>query len=411
MNLMMKSTHAGKSGTNLLDVQEMNRSLIIRLLHKNGVCSRADLAKATGLKQATITNIINSFIGAGIVKETGIIEGEKGRRSIGVSLNGTDYKLIGVRLARKYLKVGLFDIEGTLYYKKKVDIKITATPEDAIIIMKSLITDILKNNDNGSILGIGVALPGPFFRQEGRIVLMTEFSGWEKINIQDELSSTFQIPVYVEHDANCGVLAEWLYGAHKNNHGTLMYVAAGQGIGAGIIVDGKLYTGTLGTAGEIGHMSISFDGPKCECGNRGCLELYCSTIALLRKIKKERINFEDSILQEDCTLNDVFDALKKEDKLAKTVVDEVVWFLSFGLASVANTLNPDTIIIGDELSNAGDYLLNSVKCNMKKLLLPQIYENIKIDLSSFDGDPILIGASALAIDSILNKPSLLFNSK
>lgn len=394
------------SGKNLEDVQEMNRSLVIRLLHRMKLCSRADLAKKTGLKQATITNIISDLIKYGLVYETGIIEGEKGRRSIGISLNSTEYKVIGIRLARKYISIGLFDIGGTLYEVKEVPIDTVFGPEVAFQKMKDLIKDFITRVNKGTVIGIGLGIPGPFYRSEGRIVLMTEFPGWERILIQDEIQSLFGMPVYVEHDANCGVLAEWWYGPHHRDHVTMIYIAAGQGIGAGVIIDGRLYRGSLGTAGEIGHMSIAYDGSKCQCGNSGCLEMYCSTIVLINEIRKELKNNPDSILNRECSMKTIAEAIKSGDKLAEKAVFKVAELLGVGLANIVNAYNPDVIIIGDDLIQVGQPLLDIVRKTVKERTLPDINKSLKIELSSFECDPVLIGASALAIERILQNPDL-----
>lgn len=401
----MHIKHSHRKGTNLEDVQEMNRSLIIRLMRKMSVCSRADLAKATGLKQATITNIINDLMDWGLVKEVGIIGGEKGRRSIGIALNGEMYKVIGIRLARKYIYVGLYDITGTEYYVKTEKISILSGSAVALKKMKDMIKEVLKDEEGNKVIGIGVALPGPFIRTEGRIALMTEFPGWENISIREELESEFGLPVYLEHDANAGALAEWWLGSNSIDKGVLVYITAGQGVGAGIIIDGRVLRGSLGIAGEIGHMSIAYDGPKCQCGNRGCLEHYCSTSVLVREAMNELPNYPESVLHKDCSLNSIFEAIKAGDELANKVFLKIARYLGLGIVNVVNAYNPDVIIIGDELSQSGLHLLNIVRKTVEEHVLPSIYKNLRIELSSFSNDPILVGAGALAVDKILSRPS------
>lgn len=396
-----------KEGTNLEDVQEMNRALVIRLLRKFQVCSRADIAKATGLKKATITYIINDLIEWGLVKETGIIDGEKGRRSIGITLNSENYKVIGVRLARKYFTVGLFDIAGTEYVIKTDDIDIMDNSEITFQKIKAEIRELINSTTENIVLGIGVAIPGPFIRDEGRIALMTEFPGWEKVAIKEELQKTFGVPVYLEHDANAGALAEWWFGPKSMHKGTFIYVAAGQGIGAGIILDDRIFTGALGIAGEIGHMSIDFNGPDCECGNKGCLEHYSSTLALMREVKNEIKNYPKSVLNKGLTIQSILKAVRDGDELAVKVFRETAWYLGFGLSSVVNAFNPDVIIIGDDLAEGGPMLLEVVRETMKKHVLKSVYEKLSIDLSTFRNDPVLLGASTLAVDKILRRPSII----
>lgn len=388
-----------KRGTNLEDVQEMNRSLVIRLMRRRQVCSRAELTQDSGLNQSTITNIINELISWGIVVETGVIDGKKGRRSIGIKLNCEPYKIIGIRLARKSITVALYDLAGVEYRKQQIPIDITDGSANAFNRMKELIRDMIRSNSVGHVIAIGVVTPGPLLRNEGRIGLMTYFPGWEKINIQEELMNEFGLPVYIEHDAKAGALAHWWFGDSHEEQGVMIYVAAGQGVGAGIVVDGKVFRGSLGMAGEIGHMSIDYNGPKCECGNRGCLELYCSTSALLKNLNKEYTS-----------LKSVWKELQ-EDKTSETkeAVRQAAWFLGFGLVNIINTFNPDRIILGDELAEAGALLHDTVKSVINEHVLTDVSSKLTIELASDDRDTMLVGSAIVAIESIMEQPSSYLN--
>lgn len=385
-----------KQGTNLEDVQEMNRSLVLKLLRKKQICSRADLAKASGLNQSTITNIINEMINWGLIVETGLIEGKKGRRSIGIKLNSEQFKILGIRLTRKSIILGLYDIEGNEYGFRQVSIHTGDGPASAIKKMKEMITETIKTNKIGKVYAIGLATPGPLFRNEGRIALMSQFPGWDKINIQEDLMREYEIPVYIEHDAKAGGLAQWWFGDHPHDHGTMIFVAAGQGVGAGIVVDGTVYHGALGMAGEIGHMSIDYNGPQCECGHKGCLELYCSIGVILRTLGKDH-----------SSLQSVWDALREGDPATEETIRKAAWFLGFGLVNVVNVFNPSYIVLGDELSAAGDLLRDTVSQVIKENVLPDIWSRLRIELAPYNKDSMLMGAATIAIDSLLNQPSLI----
>lgn len=395
-----------KRGINLEEAQSLNRALVIRLLRTLRVCSRAEIAKRSGLKQSTITNIIGDFIRWGLVAERGIINGRKGRRSIGISLNTDLFKVVAVRLTRKHFSVGLFDLWGTGKIVRQEPLEVLDGSRRAVKRIVDAVTELVASRKH-RILGIGVAIPGPFFRAEGKIALMTEFPGWEKISLEKELRSAFRIPVFLEHDANAAALAEWWLGAHGRESGTMVYVAAGQGVGAGIVIDGHLYRGTLGTAGEIGHMSIEFDGPRCECGNNGCLEHYCSTIALQREVKRSLVDFRSSSLQRDHTLAAIFKAAHAGDDLAVREVRRAGSFLGFGLVNVISLLNPDVIMIGDDMARGGTLLLEAVQQTVRSHTLPCIHQSVQIELSAFQTDPVLVGVVTLVIENVLQTPSSL----
>ncbi|MCM3626926.1 ROK family transcriptional regulator [Paenibacillus glycanilyticus] len=390
------NTPKTKQGKNLEDVLEMNRSLLIRLMRKRQqVCTRAELTQESGLNQSTITNIINELISWGLVVETGVIEGKKGRRSIGIRLNCEPFKVVGIRLARKSITVALYDLGGKEYESKQISIRNLEGSETAFSKMKGLIAEMIEPCKD-TVKAIGIATPGPLFRSEGRIALMTEFPGWEKINIHEQLNLEFGLPVYIEHDAKAGALAHWWFSDPHQDHGVMVYVAAGQGVGAGIVMDGKVYRGALGMAGEIGHMSIDYNGPQCECGHKGCLELYCSTTALLKKLNKEHAE-----------LPSVWKDLKSGDPVATEAITQAAWFLGFGLVNIVNTFNPDRIIIGDELSDAGDLVLHTIKEVIDNHALPVVSSRLIVEQASLAKDDILVGAATIAIDSLLSQPSTL----
>lgn len=400
-----------KTGKNLGDVQEMNRSLLIQIMRIKGECTRSELAKATGLKQATVSKIMGDFIDCGIVKETRFLEGEKGRRSIGIQLNSAAYKAIGVKLARHYITVGLYDLSGTQYETNTYKIDMAEGSKKAMEIMKNSIQYIMEQHPEDYFLGIGVASPGPFVRNEGRIILMTEFPGWEQINIIQELQSCFELPVRVEHDANCCVTAEWWLGANSCQSGTMMSVIVGQGVGAGIIMDGKLLLGSMGIAGEIGHMSIDRNGEKCKCGNRGCLYKYCSTVALTQYAQEEMARYPDSCLQgEEVTPESVYRAVQKGDALAMTVVDKIAWNLGFGLANVVNIYNPDVIVLCDEMIRIGPRLLEKTRDAIQEHVMPELFEKLEVHYSELGDDPALLGAAISIINDVAQTPSLLMEN-
>ena len=392
------------SGSNVVTMRENNLSLIIRLIHKAKICSRADLAIQTGLKQATITNIINDLIDWGLVKETGNVQGRLNRRSIGITLNNEVYRIFSIRLNRDYVTVGLFDITGSLIdqRQKYIDTDPNATMEA----MCTLVKELYPADKN--VLGIGVAIPGPFVPKKGKIELMSGVPGWQSVDITGRLEDYFSLPVFLEHDANCGALAELWYG-DIGGFEDVIFVAADVGVGAGILTNGKLYTGSLGTAGEIGHMSIDYGGLKCECGNRGCLELYCSTKALQNEYKKEAINTSLYANKACASVEDILHDVVSGDVFARQVFERIARFLAIGLVNVVNAFNPSLIIISDKLALAGDYLIEVVSQTLKECLLGTLYDNLEIRLGSFNKESMLFGASALVLENLLHQPSVSFN--
>ena len=273
------------TGSNNSDLTEMNRSAIVRLLQK-GVYSRADIARITGLTQASITKITAALIEMGIVSEVGMIKGNGNRRSIGLRLNSEDKQIIGVKFARQTFSIGLFDLSGKLYTTRHTQFEREQDPRMVLSDIKCQIRDTLDQHKN--VVAIGMAVPGPYLRENGKIAIITALSGWRNVNFIEEFKNEFDKPLFIEQDANAGALAEWWFGNHSRSIGSLAYLLAGEGVGSGFVDNGNLLLGVRGIASEVGHMSIDVNGPRCECGNKGCLELYCCAAEMLRGVSMKQ---------------------------------------------------------------------------------------------------------------------------
>lgn len=390
-------------GFNQENIQDMNRTLLLNLLRKEGVCARAHLSNLSQLKQATVTNIVSDFIQWGLVKEVGFLVGNKGRRSIGISINQDDFGVLAIRLARKNYTVGLFDLSGKLLDKKRVELEANQAPRvtfDAIIRDAG---ELMDASGSRKILAVGMAIPGPYSEKRGRIELMTGVSGWNEIPIKEELHEIFKIPVFLEQDANAGALAQYWHNDEDYKNGVVVYIAVGQGVGAGIINNGELLKGCIGVAGEVGHTSICYNGPRCACGNYGCLENYCSSIAFTKEVN--RVLSPET----EYSFSQVSQLLKEEDPRVMGIFLDSCDKLSIGIVNIVNSFNPSVIVIGDEMSHIlPSVMLERVKSRVKDRVLPEIYANMDITMSVVSNDSIAHGAAIVAINDIFNNPLAYF---
>jgi len=394
----------GTTGSNNSDLTEMNRSAIVKILQQQEVCSRANIAKQTGLTQAAITKIIAVLMDMGIVTEVGSIKGSGNRRSIGLTLNSGRHQVIGVKFARQMFAVGVFDISGKMYTKAETEYSLDEDRELVLSAMKSQIHGALEKYKN--VVAIGIAVPGPYLREEGHIAVVTQMPTWHDINFIDEFKEEFDKPVFIEHDANAGALAEWWFGDHDRQLHTLAYFLAGEGIGSGVIADGNLLLGAKGTAAETGHISVDAHGPRCECGNYGCLELYCSANAMIEKMRQSAPEFfADGFPKSNNACNAIFEAARAGDEKALNVVREIAEYIGFGCVTLINAYNPDIITIGDIVSQGGDLLLPVIQDVVRQRTIPELYSEVQIKISSLKIDPTLYGAAAIATDKVLKLPS------
>lgn len=388
-------------GINQDVTQEMNRSLLLKSLRREGVCSRAHLASLTGLKQATVTNIMKDFLNWGIVKEVGFLNGSKGRRSIGVSINPDGYRVIGVRLARKHYSVGLFDLTGKQIVKERVDFEPEKQPgaEEILNQIVGRMRLLIQQYGKDSVLAAGLAVPGPFIAKKSRIALITGADIWKDIELKAFFEREMDIPVFLEHNANAGAYAHMWDLKEAYHDDILVYIAAGQGIGAGIVMNGRIYEGALGTSGEIGHMTIDRNGKPCACGNRGCLERYASSLELVKTVYGQRAGMEG------CNFEDLEQQIRSGDTAYTEHYRRSCESLGVGIINIVNVINPDRIIIGDDMARPNPELMEkTVRETVQKGILPDVFDELTLSISTYQGDPILTGAAIVAIDRVFDSP-------
>jgi len=395
------------------DMVNLNRALILQYIQQNGICTRANISKAIGLTSASISKIISGLLKDGLVEEKGYVVGKKGRRSVGIAIRKDIKKVLGVKFSKRSISLGVFDVSGATY-----DIHVENIEEDnnfyeIIERIKSLLKQYIDSFD---IAAIGIAVPGPFIKKEGILHLMTGIANGKDIPIKHFLQESIDIPIVVCHNANAGALADWWFGSYfsGDKKGTLIHFIVGEGVGAGIIVDGKILEGDQGIAGEIGHISIDVNGKKCNCGNYGCLERYCSSVDFVKYATDMRTKDPSSVLNryKELDLEIILKAANEEkDMLAIELVKSVGKYIGYGVITLIYSYNPSIIVISNEMAKGGELLLNSVKKVVKERVDRSIYENVEIKLSDFiNQDSILYGAAAVAIDYCLKNPSLLMRT-
>jgi predicted NBD/HSP70 family sugar kinase len=312
--------------------------------------------------------------------------------------------VIGVKFSRHVFAIGVFDISGKLYTQSETEFALDEDTGKVLTQMKNQIRTLLNEYEN--IVAIGLALPGPYLRQEGRIAMVTRMPSWHNINFIDEFKNEFDKPVFIEQDANAGALAEWWFGNHGRPLSSLTYLLVGEGVGSGVVDHDRLLLGNQGIASEIGHISIDYNGPKCECGNKGCLELYCSTTALLKRAEEELPDlFKEKYENRTEACERIFNAARSGDEKAKKLVEDIAKYIGLGCVTLINAYDPEIIVIGDAISKGDELILPTIKRIVEERTIPEVGSRVKIQISTLSIDPTLYGAAAIATDRVLRKPS------
>ena len=387
-------------------ISENNRARILQHLYRNGVSSRAQIAKAIKLTPAAITKITAKLLEHGVIEETGDMNGSKNRRSIGLNLDCAKYHVIGVKFARSLVQIAVFDLKCNR-------LSLTDLPtvrEEHIPETVDAIRDTVRRliDADPAIMAVGMAVPGPYLKQIGRTAVVSSMQGWRTVNLLDEFAHAFRVPTFIEQDARAGALAEYLFDPQSESD-DLAYYLLGEGIGLGVIDHGRIVDGYQGAATEIGHISIDVNGRPCDCGNVGCLERYCSTPAIHDLIVEDGGLIADAQQLSHAESARRLFALASHTTHAATMVRSIARYVGFGCITIINAFNPHRIILGDIIAEAGQPLLDEVRRVVNQRAIPELADATEITLSQLPTDAAICGAAATAITQFLNHPSVFFD--
>jgi glucokinase len=308
--------------------------------------------------------------------------------------------IIGVDLGGTQIRAGLFKESGELVERKAILTNADEGPTAVINRLKALIYEIsepvIQKSGKQSLIGIGIGCPGPLDVFKGIIKSPPNLPGWVDIPLKQYLEEEFQIPVYLNNDANAAVLGEYFFGSGKGNE-NLVYLTLSTGVGTGIIDNGQLLLGQNGSSAEVGHMSLNPKGPLCGCGNNGCFEAYLSGTGIVNrtKVRLEQNTNPSSLREVKLTTKEVFEASKKGDRLALEIVQETKDYLGVALVNVIHLYNPSMIIFGGGVSQVGAFLLEQPIQFAKERVMKPMAEQLVFGITELGDDVGLIGAASL----------------
>jgi len=311
---------------------------------------------------------------------------------------------IGVDLGGTNIVSAIVNYQGKIVNRLKVPTLAERGKEATIKkIMETIHENIVQSTIAlDGIIGIGIGAPGPLDVKRGLINFAPNLPGWRDVPLKKILEDEFNLKVVLENDANAAAWGERCFGACQGVN-NLVCFTLGTGIGGGIIIDGKIYHGSNYGAAELGHMTVNKDGPRCNCGNYGCLEAYSSATGIKNRIKdriKEGIkskflNFDDSRLFESLRLKSIFETARKGDKLTKDIVEESISYLGIAIANIVNILNPEMVVLVGGITNEGNKLLIPLRREVKKRAFYSNYKFLKIVIGKLGGNAGVLGAAAL----------------
>ena len=403
-----------KNTADQASVRELNLSLVLRVIYNEAPISRAQLAARTGLNKSTVSSLVEELMNYRLIHETGINSVGTGRPATLLEINPLVGCIVGVELGVDFVAVVLTDFIGKILWRQMAAADPTDDQETTLARTLSLVSGaITACREKGlNLLGLGVAAPGTVDVEEGILIFAPNLQ-WRNVPLRAIFSQYTGLKVFVENDANSAAVAEHLFGAVRECK-NFIFVFAGVGIGGGLFLNGQLYRGHNGYAGEIGHSPIMAEPfqSSCHCGNRGCWETYANQHSIFQRVRErleaKRSSIIPKLLEEQnvsLSIAIIKQAADKEDSEARASFAEAGTAMGQGITSLINIFNPEKVILGGPLSIAGDYLLPAIKDTVSQHSLPETVQHADVLLSMFGSDASLIGAIAIVVDDILSNPT------
>lgn len=385
-------------------LKQINQKRAFDMLQSNRVISRPKLAKAIGVSRATIDIVADDLVRTGVAVEEGLGASTGGRPPMMLKFNPKAAYALGARMRDHTWGIVLTDLDAHVVYEADQEIA-GNTPEAAVQALTQGVEAIRQRVDTRKILpAIGLGTPGLVDMRHGVIITAVDV-GWFDVPIGKMVEETLGLTVFVANRSKVGALAEFWYGAERGGE-DLIYISIGTGIAAGIVHAGELFIGVNSSAGELGHVTILPDGPLCPCGNRGCLQELVSSTAIANRARAKMRVWSDSSLHkvagnypERLTAEDVFRAAEGGDELALEVVAETASYLGIAVANLINLFNPERVVIGGPVGQAGKVLLEPLQTEVQRRAMAHPLSTAKIVTSSFDSYAGAVGAAVLVLQN------------
>jgi predicted NBD/HSP70 family sugar kinase/biotin operon repressor len=380
------------AGHSLAQLRTSNLRAMTALLSSGGPQSRADLARGSGLSRTTVSSLVSELLESGVVVETDDrgtpYKGGSGRPPQLIALALRPGGVAGVDIGHHHVRVAVSDRNASI--KAEVEAAMDADPHGegtldtaADLVRRAAAKAGLPVAD---LLGVGLCVPGPIDRRSARVG-QAVLPGWHELAPADELSRRLGLPVVVDNDANLGAMAEHQHGAAKGSTDVL-YVKLASGVGAGLVLGGRLHRGVVGLAGEIGHVHAREDGAVCRCGSRGCLETEVSTRHLLELLRP--------VYDGELDLPGLLALDTAAEPAVRRVLTDAGHTVGRVLAGVCTTLNPGVVVVGGSLG-ASPTLVAAIRTGIDRYAHPEAAASCEVVSGRFGGRAELMGALALAI--------------
>ncbi|NQV41866.1 MAG: ROK family transcriptional regulator [Candidatus Marinimicrobia bacterium] len=384
---------------------------VLHLIWREHQISRAEIARQIGLSRSTVTEVIRDLLLTGYVKEVGAGISSGGRKPIVLEFQNDHKVILGVDIGATHVSASLMNLGGELLAFEKRSHSVRSDPEGTRSLVFQLCDTCLNTIEDGNqrLLSIGIALPSPVDPDHPEWISEVVIPAWQGKNELDILHSHYGVPVYVDNDANLGALAENRWGAGRG-YEDLTYVKIGYGIGAGFVLNGEVYRGSTGIAGEMGHMPVGGGETLCECGLTDCLTTHVGGKAMFARISELAEKYPHSLLARGTSnLEEIELAAHANDELALQLYQEMADYLSTAISGWINMMNPGRIILGGAMKQLQNRLLAPVQEKIKACSIVGSVPNTDIQTSELGHKAESIGAATLALEGVFAEPGFYRN--
>lgn len=370
----------------------VNRTAVLDLLARSGPLSRADVIRLTGLSRSTVSGIVRNLMDDGLVQKCPAEPATDAARTHGrppslLSVTGAPGILVGVDVGHRHVRVAVADLSAKPVVERFLAIDVDHDAETVLARAAQLVRECLAEADVSPerVLGVGMGVPGPIDPRTATIVSPI-LPGWVGLAPAAELSQRIGLEVRADNDANLGALGELQYGAARGID-DVIYVKVAGGIGAGLVLAGRLHRGVTGIAGEIGHVRLRDDGPVCRCGSRGCLETLVAAQSL--------VDLLQPAYAEPLTVERMLELARAGDAGANRILDDAGRSIGRVLADLSNHLNPGALVVGGDVGGAGS-LLRGISDSVQRYAQPDTAAALQVTPGELGERAELMGALALA---------------
>jgi glucokinase-like ROK family protein len=377
-------------------MRDMNEIAVLLAIINGGLVSRRDITAYTHLTDSTVSHVTRKLLNQNLLEEVDVPQERRGRPEKLLLLRPQAARLLSLVLEVDHYEIGLVDLAGRLSQHQIYPLAAGASADEVLPEVAHRLSDLLAEQAD-PVWGLGVSVPG-VVSASGTLISSPNLQ-WSNVPIRAAFEEAVGIPVMVANEADAAALGEYYFGNGKGS-ALLIYLSLGVGIGCGIVMEGHLFTGVSGAAGEVGHTTLMLDGPPCPCGRRGCFEALASTRALVQTAQ----GFAEAPV--NLTSHEVIARATAGERFALQAVHNIADYVGQASVNLINLFDPDRLILGGALAEAGNYLLWPVERRVENDTISHHDRHVSVQTSAFGRQATIIGSGACVLEQVLQDSSL-----